>query len=121
MHEHDNPSLFTIQFFAREMRRNPTRSEMLLWRHVCQKQLGVRVRRQHVLHPYVVDFYVPSSRLVVEVDGGVHESDPVRARDAARASALVQFYSVRILRIDASLVERDPYAAVSLVRTALTK
>ena len=119
MHEHDNPSLFTIQLFAREMRRNPTRSEALLWRHLCQKQLGVRVRRQHVLYPFVVDFYVPSYRLVIEVDGGVHDSEPARARDGARTSALVQLYSVRVLRIEASLVERDPYAAVAMVRAAL--
>ncbi len=119
MHEHDNPSLFTIQFFAREMRRNPTRSERLLWRRLCQKQLGVRVRRQHVLYPYVVDFYVPSFRLVIEVDGGVHDSDAARERDGARASELVRLYAVRVLRIEASLVESDPSAVVALVRAAL--
>jgi len=79
----------------------------------------VRVRRQHVLYPFVVDFYVPSYRLVIEVDGGVHDSEPARARDGARTSALVQLYSVRVLRIEASLVERDPYAAVAMVRAAL--
>ncbi|HEX4473875.1 MAG TPA: DUF559 domain-containing protein, partial [Polyangiaceae bacterium] len=118
---HDNPSLFTIHSFAREMRRNPTRSEALLWRHLCQSQLGVRVRRQHVLYPYVVDFYVSSRRLVIEVDGGVHHSDVARARDAARSSELVRHYSVRVLRIEASLVERDAYAAVARIRAALAK
>jgi very-short-patch-repair endonuclease len=119
MHEHDNPSLFTIHSFAREMRRSPTRSEMLLWRHVCQKQLGVRVRRQHVLYPFIVDFYVPAYRLVIEVDGGVHDVDGVRERDSARANALVHFYDVRVLRIEAALVEHDTCAAVALVRGAM--
>jgi len=119
MHEHDNPSLFTIHSFAREMRRAPTASEALLWRHVCQKQLGARIRRQHVLYPFIVDFYVPAHRLVIEVDGGVHDSDGARARDSARAEALVRFYGVRLLRIEATLVERDTYAAVALIRAAM--
>ena len=57
--------------------------------------------------------------LVVEVDGGVHELGSVRVRDVARESALVRFYCVRVLRIEAALVERDPYAAVALIRAAL--
>ena len=103
--------------FARAMRKAPTRSEALLWRHLCGKQLGVRMRRQHPLWPFICDFYVPAYELVVEVDGGIHLAQ--RERDRRRDAELVRHYGVRVLRIDADLVERDVYAAVALVRAAL--
>src|ERR1700720_3504267 len=84
MLEHDGPSLFRLIPRARTMRKNPTRSEALLWRRVCGRQLGVRVRRQHPMHPYIADFYVAAYKLVVEVDGGVHRTAEARARDAHR-------------------------------------
>ena len=91
----------------------------MLWRCLCGKQLGVRVRRQHVLYPFICDFYVAAYRLVVEVDGGVHDSAEARVRDAWRDAELARVYGVRVLRIDAELVERDVYAAMAIVRAAL--
>jgi very-short-patch-repair endonuclease len=52
------------------MRAFPTRSEALLWQALRGHQLGVRFRRQVVLHTFIVDFLAPSVGLVVEVDGG---------------------------------------------------
>ena len=119
MFDDDGPLLFSLTPRARFFRKHPTPSERLMWRALCGKQLGVRVRRQHVLHPYVVDFFVPAYRLVVEIDGGVHRSDEAQARDARRERVLVAVHRVRVLRIDAELVERDVYAAVARVRAAL--
>jgi len=59
---------------AREMRRSPTRSEAMLWEAIRNRKLsGVKFRRQHVIDKFIVDFYAPSHRLVVEIDGVVHE------------------------------------------------
>ena len=90
-----------------------------MWRGLCRKQLGVRVRRQHPLYPFVADFYIASHKLVVEVDGGVHRTPEARRRDAWREAELRRLYGVRVLRIDAERVERDVFAAVGLVRAAL--
>ena len=118
MHEHRNaPSLFKLTQFAREMRKAPTPSEAMLWARLRNRQLGPRVRRQHVLHPCIVDFYVASHRLVIEIDGSVHERQ--RAYDARRDAFLASTYGVRVLRIHAGLVERDVLAAIALVRAAL--
>jgi very-short-patch-repair endonuclease len=119
MHEHNTPSLFTITQFARQHRKAPTRSEALLWRWLCQRQLGVRVRRQHVLYPYIVDFYVASHRLVIEIDGGVHASPRAHELDASRTLELTRLYGVRVLRIDARLVECSVDAALAIIRAAL--
>ena len=99
------------------MRKHPTRSEALLWRRVRGKALGVRVRRQHPLHPFIADFYVASHRLVIEVDGASHAGRG--ERDRFRDAELARMYGVRVLRIPASLVERDVDAAVALIRAAL--
>ena len=118
MHDQANtPSLFTLTQFAREMRKAPTPSEALLWAQLRGRRIGPRVRRQHVLHPCIVDFYVASHRLVVEIDGGVHARQ--REYDTRRDAFLAATYGLRVLRIAASLVERDIVAAVALVRRAL--
>ena len=85
-------------------------------RHRFRGQLGVRFRRQVVLGAFVVDFFAPSARLIVEVDGGSHRAR--RELDRLRDEGFTQ-RGLRTLRIDADLVERDPAAAIALVRDAL--
>ena len=82
------------------------------------RKLGVRVRRQHVLAPYIVDLFVPTYRLVIEIDGGYHDTLEQRAADAHREAELVRLHGVRVLRIDAALVDARPAAAVALVLAA---
>ena len=119
MHRNDSPSLFSLVTFAREHRKHPTGSERIFWRAVCQRQLGVRVRRQHPLHPFIADFFVASARLVIEIDGGVHGSGAAQLADARRVAELARTHAVRVLRLDAELVERDLPAALWIVRHAL--
>ena len=112
----NGPSLLSrLTPLAREKRKAPTRSEKILWNALRMRKLGFRVRRQFVLSPYLVDFFVPSYRLVIEVDGGYHDTLEQRAADARREAELVRLHGVRIVRIDAQLVEARPAAAVELV------
>jgi uncharacterized protein DUF559 len=55
---------------ARRLRRDSTRVEMQLWQKLRNRQLGVDFRRQHPAGPFVLDFYCPSLRLAIELDGG---------------------------------------------------
>jgi very-short-patch-repair endonuclease len=72
---------------SRAMRRHPTQAEARLWSVLRSRQLGGwKFRRQHVIVGYVVDFYCAELRLVVEVDGSVHEQ--LRADDEAREAHL---------------------------------
>ena len=57
--------------FSQKLRREMTAQERHLW-YDCLKTLPLRIRRQHVLGPYIVDFYVPEKRLVIELDGSQH-------------------------------------------------
>lgn len=56
------------------LRSNPTESEQLLWKRLKNKQLGFWFKRQVSFDNYVVDFYCPQSRLIIEIDGSSHIS-----------------------------------------------
>ncbi len=58
---------------ARELRKNPTDAERVLWRHRRLRQFGgYKFRRQQPMGKYIVDFVCLEKRLIVEVDGGHH-------------------------------------------------
>src|SRR5712671_2500144 len=94
----NGPSLLSrLTPLAREKRKAPTRSEAILWNALRMRKPGVRVRRQHVLASYVVYFFVPACRLVIEVDGGYHASSEQQLADAHRERELGRLHGVRIL------------------------
>ncbi len=63
-----------IEIAARQMRHNMTPAEQKLWQSLKGKQLaGLKFRAQHPVGRFILDFYCPSCKLVVEVDGGVHD------------------------------------------------
>ena len=101
---------------ARKLRREMTFPERLLWSRLRRGGLGVEVRRQVPIGPYVVDFYAPAARLVVEVDGRSH--DGRGAADATREAALVAL-GLRVVRVSNDVVIQDVEAAVAYVRNAL--
>ena len=64
------------------MRQNMTDAETRLWLRLRKPGIdGLRFRRQAPIGPYIVDFFCPQHRLIVEVDGGQHVSDVVRDRE----------------------------------------
>jgi very-short-patch-repair endonuclease len=89
---------------AREMRLAPTRSEARIWAVIRNGALGVRFRRQVVLGRFIVDFYAPSLKLVVEVDGGIHETQIVAD---ARRDAWLASQGIAVVRVTVESVERE--------------
>ena len=84
---------------ARALRRDMTLPEVVLWEALRGSRLeGWRFRRQHPMGPYVLDFYCPSARLAVEVDGAVHDH-PDRIRHDARRDEWLAKQNVRVLRV----------------------
>jgi very-short-patch-repair endonuclease len=66
---------------ARDHRLNPTPAEAKLWSRLrCNLVEGVHFRRQHVIGPAIVDFYCGSAKLIVEVDGPIHERQALEDR-----------------------------------------
>jgi very-short-patch-repair endonuclease len=92
---------------ARDLRKALTPPEARLWVALRRRQLnGLRIRRQHPIGPYVLDFYYPRLRLAIEVDGMAHECEDQAALDLARDRWLRRA-GVRTLRIQAWAVRDD--------------
>ena len=81
---------------AQELRRNATKQENHLW-YDYLRTYPVKFRRQTTIHAFIVDFYCPTTKLVIELDGSQHYSDEGKAYDAERDHIIKQ-YGCKILR-----------------------
>jgi len=82
----------------RSLRRDMPRAEIILWSRLKNKQLnGFKFRRQYSVGPYIVDFYCPCLKLVIEVDGDSHFRKGAYEYDRQREKYIEQF-GVRFLR-----------------------
>jgi len=100
---------------ARNLRRQMTDSEQELWSMLRLKQiLGVQFYRQKAIGNYIVDFYAPSARLVVEVDGSQHLTPNHVQRDAQRDAYLTGL-GLRVLRFSNSQVLKELDAVVEVI------
>ena len=63
---------------ASELRSQQTFTEELLWQYLKTKPLGFKFRRQHAYSNYILDFYCHSVKLVIEVDGSIHNKDEIK-------------------------------------------
>lgn len=74
-----------LKQFARELRQNLTEAETHLWLRLRKRQIkNCRFYRQRIICNYIVDFYCPDAKLVIEIDGGQHYTEPGLAKDAMR-------------------------------------
>ena len=72
---------------AKTLRKNMTKEERHLW-YDCLKHLPCTVHRQKVLGPYIVDFYIASSKIVIELDGSQHYEKDHMEKDILRDNYL---------------------------------
>jgi very-short-patch-repair endonuclease len=96
---------------AKELRRNMTSAEKILWEKLRANKMGVHFRRQQVIVGFIVDFYCHTSALVVEVDGDIH--DLQHEEDLRREKVLtemglkiVRFRNDEVLKNLSKVVER---------------
>src|ERR1700741_1208395 len=69
---------------AQTLRENMTPAEMVLWNRLKSNQLGVKFRRQHPLGIYIADFYCHQHKLVIELDGRIHQRPEIQLNDLER-------------------------------------
>jgi very-short-patch-repair endonuclease len=73
---------------ARELRNNATSAETILWTYLKNKPYGFKFRRQHPYSIYILDFYCHALKLVIEVDGSIHDQVDVKLNDEERQATL---------------------------------
>lgn len=85
---------------SRDLRKNMTEAEQLLWSRLRSKQLlGLQFYRQKPLLNYIVDFYCPAANLLIECDGSQHFTEDGLEADRIRDEALAQL-GLKVLRFD---------------------
>ncbi len=94
-----------LQPNARTLRKNMTKEERHLW-YDYLKRLPLTVHRQKVIGPYIVDFYIAQSKLIIELDGSQHFEERGQAYDTQR-DAYLQQKGYCILRIPNNEVNQN--------------
>jgi len=111
-----NPNL---KKYSRDLRKNMTDAERTLWSKIRKKQIkGRQFYRQKPIGNYIVDFYCPSAKLIIELDGGQHLTEKGKSEDEKRDEYLkrlgfeVKRYSdIEVLR-DIEGVLEDIYSFI---------
>ncbi len=100
------PAQRPLVYRARQLRRDQSLPERMLWQALRLRPEGLKFRRQHPVGPYVVDFCCLSHRLVVEVEGIVHDMGDRPAKDTERNKFLKE-NGCMVLRVSAQRVLAD--------------
>ena len=102
-----------------ELRNSGTAAETTLWKHLQRRQLeGKNFRRQHGIGPYIVDFYCPECRLIVELDGQPHYEFIADVYEAERTKYFSQF-GIKVVRFENRLVFEALEAVLATIRREL--
>ena len=105
----------TLKKPARALRINMTDAEQVLWRHIRRKQIhGVQFYRQKPLLAFIVDFYCPAAKLVIEIDGSQHFVAAHQVNDQDRDAAM-ESQGLRVLRFDNRQVLLETDAVLTVI------
>jgi len=108
---------------ARTLRKSQTRCELLLWQELRNRKLGVKFRRQAPFvfgnYKYVADFYCREKKLIIEIDGKVHEEKANKDYDEFREEIFVEA-GFKVIRFKNTEVENNIFAVVDKIHSVLT-
>jgi very-short-patch-repair endonuclease len=89
------PSIFRL---AKELRKNETSAEKILWERLNRNQiLGLQFRRQHPINRFIADFFCVKIKLVIEIDGSIHEISEYKDHDLGR-SEIFNDFGITVIR-----------------------
>jgi len=103
---------------AKEMRKNPTKAERIMWERLRNKQLGPKFRQQHIVNKFIVDFCSIEKALVIEVDGDIH--DKQKEADEQR-SKILEKEGFTIIRFKNDEVINNIELVISKIEETLKK
>ncbi len=107
-----------LMMHANSMRKNPTEAEDKLWQLIRGAGTGTKIRRQHIIDRFIVDFVSLPKRLVIEVDGDIH--DHQKEEDALRSARLNEL-GFDVIRFTNDEVLRDAFDVRDRITKALAE
>ncbi len=113
-----------ITKLARDLRKNQTTAEKLIWAELCSKKLGAKFRRQHPLiynidgTPYffICDFACLSRKIIIEIDGSIHKN--LEIRDKAREH-LIKNMNYKIIRFSNEMVIEQLSDVIQIIQNEI--
>jgi very-short-patch-repair endonuclease len=107
--------------YARDLRASQTSAEDILWQHLRGRRLdGLKFRRQHPLVEFVSDFYCHEKRLVIELDGSVHDNEINKDYDQARTNWLGEL-NIMVIRFRNYEIHHNLDFVLSEIRKCITR
>lgn len=111
----------SIKPFSRALRTRMTDAEQVLWHRLRRKQIqGVQFYRQKPLLSFIVDFYCPVAKLVIELDGSQHADENHQMQDAQRDAALADL-GLHVLRFDNRQVLLETNAVLAAIDATISE
>jgi very-short-patch-repair endonuclease len=108
-----------IEQAARLLRKNMTMAENILWEELRNRQiLGFKFRRQHPIGNFIVDFYCPQLKLIIEVDGSIHDNQ--REYDQCRSEKLKEFVHYVLRFTNDQVIDDLPKVLEKITQTTQT-
>ena len=99
------------------LRRNMTEAELILWEVLKGKKLcGRKFRRQHSIGYYIADFYCPSEKLIIELDGHHHFTPEGIEKDIERDTHL-ESMNIKVLRFENKEVHNNLTGVLKNIKT----
>ena len=102
----------------RGLRSEMPKAELLLWGHIRRRQMGFGFRRQFGVGPYSLDFYCPTLRLAIELDGDSHFVEGAAERDLRRDRYLRRF-GIKTIRFTNDEIFYDLFSVLEKLRVLL--
>jgi len=91
---------------AKNLRNNQTKSEHIIWNYLKDKPCGLKFRRQHPINVFIADFYCHALKLIIEVDGKIHENKDIKRYDKERQQFL-EDQGINFIRVSNDEIEKD--------------
>jgi imidazole glycerol-phosphate synthase subunit HisF len=105
---------------AEELRKNQTADEKLLWLQLKRSKLGVRFKRQHPIWMYIADFYCQELKLVIEVDGSIHNINEIMENDVIRQENIISF-GIKVIRFTNKEIRTDIVHVIERIQCIITE
>ena len=104
---------------ADELRNRMTNAEEIIWNAIHINEWKLKFRRQHPLANYIVDFYCHGVKLVIELDGSIHEDEEIKKNDEAREIHLKEF-NLTVLRFKNEEVINNTKTVITKIKETIT-
>jgi very-short-patch-repair endonuclease len=107
-----------LEQYRKDLRNNLTSAEATLWNYLKGKQLGKKIRRQHSVGNYILDFYCATERIAIELDGAHHFTEEGMKYDSER-TAYLNGLNIRVIRFENRRVFEELESVLEEIKTTL--